>query len=224
MKNKILVFSALVHTSSLLAQSAYDPNPELDREQNPGCMSSRCIVNLVLDNRNLPEIRVAPSYSTRIKFPREVVRCEDDTNTIRITSADDEGEDRGKAAQAKKKPFWEARVKVVVDQSGGGGSIFSMPPVNVLCDFENGDTITFYAKISPDPHHIVRFVDREAEQSGLEWLFSTGSKGGVVPLGPAPSLPKSSPGVVRFDSGKGPAQKSEREALESLFARGGKEE
>lgn len=224
MKNKSLAISSLFFAGNLFAQSAYDPNPELDREQNPGCMSSRCIVNLVLDNRNLPEIRVAPSYSTRLKFPREVVRCEDDTNSIRITSADDEGEEKGKNAQAKKKPFWEARVKVVVDQSGTVGSIFSLPPVNVLCDFENGDTITFYAKISPDPHHIVRFVDREAEQSGLEWLFSTGGRGGVIPLGPSPRLPASSPDIVRFDGGGGQNHKTEREALETLFAHGGKTE
>jgi hypothetical protein len=221
MRNKILSAVAFIFPLVAVAQSPYDPS-EQDREENVGCLSSRCIANMELDNRNLPLIRVAPSYSTRLKFPREVVKCEDETDTIRITDADSPDDD-GKAPKHARKPFWQARVKVVIDPSRVQGSIFNMPEVNVLCDFTNGDTVTFYAKVSPDPHHIVRFVDKGVEQSGLAWLFEQQQKGGVIPIELGPKRTPAPVDVVRFDNGTGRSErKSEKEVLERLFAEEGR--
>lgn len=222
MKSKLLAALAFIPSVSL-AQSVYDPTPEQDRESNVGCMSSNCISNMELDNRNLPMIRVAPSFTTRLKFPREIVKCEDDTDTLKICDADrpkdcDEGGTQ-KDAPGRAKPFWQARVKVVVSPDKIVGSIFSLPPVNVLCDFANGDTITFYAKVSPNPHHIVRFVDKQAELSGLAWLFSQDQKGHVVPIDLSPRQAPPPSTVVRFDDGSGRGSStSEAEVLEKLFA------
>ena len=224
MKNNILAAWALLFPLIAIAQSPYDPNAEEDREQNVGCLSSRCMANMELDNRNLPLVRVAPAFTTRIKFPREVVKCEDDTDTVKVCDADriEECDDKGKTTKTSTKPFWQARIKVVIDPGKIRGSIFNMPEVNVLCDFPNGDTITFYAKISPDPHHIVRFMDKTLEQSGIAWLFEQDQKGKVIliELGPK-QQPMSSLDLVRFDNGTGRNDKtSEKDLLEQLFVDG----
>jgi hypothetical protein len=219
MRNKSLSVVTFLFPLIAMAQSPYEPS-EQDREENIGCLSSRCIANMELDNRNLPLIRVAPSFSTRLKFPREVVKCEDETDTIRITDADSPDDD-DKSAKHVRKPFWQARVKVVIDPGKVQGSIFNLPEVNVLCDFTNGDTVTFYAKVSPDPHHIVRFVDKGVEQSGLAWLFEQQGKGGVIPIELSPKRGSAPVDVVRFDNGTGRTdKKSEKEVLERLFAEG----
>jgi hypothetical protein len=225
MKSRFIL-CLLIQSSAALSQSVYDPNPSDDREENIGCLSSRCISNMVLDNRNIPLVRVAPSFTTRIKFPREVVKCEDDTDTIKVCDADRLSDCDGKGGAAEKgqgrgRPFLQARVKVLVDQGKIQGSVFNMPEVNVLCDFTNGDTVIFYAKISPDPHHIVRFVDKEIERSGLSWLFESEAKGRVIPIELSPKAPSSqSQTVVRFDPGSPQTQKSEGDILERLFVEG----
>lgn len=230
MKSKLFVCVGLVMPWFAMAQSTYDPNPDEDREGNIGCLSSKCMSNMVLDNRAPPLVRVAPSFTTRVKFPREVVKCEDDTDTIKVCDAerladcdDKGGKTGGEKVQGRGRPFLQARIKVVVDQGKIQGSVFNMPEVNVLCDFTNGDTVIFYAKISPDPHHIVRFMDKEIDQPGLAWLFGSDAKGGVIPIEvPDRAAPQSKPGpLVRFDPGSPQSQKSEGEVLERLFAGGG---
>jgi hypothetical protein len=224
MTGKMLLVG-IMFSGVALAQSQYEPNAEQDREDNVGCLSSKCMSNMVLNNRNLPMVRVAPAFTTRLKFPREIVKCEDDTDTIKVCDADrlkecEQDKGAGEKGDVNRKPFLQARIKVIADKSKITGSIFALPAVNVVCDFTNGETVTFYVKVSEDPHHIVRFVDGVEEQSGLAWLFEQEGRARAIPieLGPKRAAPAAG-SVVHFDDGRGSnVRRSERDVLETLFA------
>src|SRR5690349_20755977 len=120
MRNKILLLVGIMTAGTVAAQSRYDPSPRKDLEENQDCLQSKCMSFQYINNHKPPKIRVAPRYTTRVKFPRELKRCEADTKTLEISAVIEQGGEQ-ELVDARKVtvPFTEARVRVADAETTG---------------------------------------------------------------------------------------------------------